>query len=91
MSVYRIQYTLRAQRDLRNLPLDVAQKTIRALSGISDSPYLFVRKLKGTNPKHPIYSFRAMREVRVLLSLHDDVLIIHVLEVEPRKHSYRDF
>jgi mRNA interferase RelE/StbE len=38
-----------------------------------------------------VYSFRVMRDVRALLSIHNDVLIIHVLEVEHRKHSYRDF
>jgi mRNA-degrading endonuclease RelE of RelBE toxin-antitoxin system len=31
------------------------------------------------------------RDVRALLSIHDDVLVIHLLEVEHRKHSYRDF
>jgi mRNA interferase RelE/StbE len=31
------------------------------------------------------------RDVRALLSIHDDLLVIHVLEVEHRKHSYRDF
>ncbi len=91
MSVYLVRYTRRARQDLRKLPREVAQKTIRTIDEISDAPYLYVKKLKASNPKHPVYSFRVMREVRALLSIHDDVLIIHVLEVEHRKHSYRDF
>jgi mRNA interferase RelE/StbE len=91
MSVYRIKYTPRARQDLRKLPLEIAQKAIRAIGEITDAPYLHVKKLKASNPKHPVYSLRIRRDVRALLSIHDDILIIHVLEVEYRKHSYRDF
>jgi mRNA interferase RelE/StbE len=91
MSLYRIKYTHRARQDLRKLPLEISQKVIRAIGDISDAPYLYIKKLKASNPKHPVYSFRVMRDVRALLSIHNDILIIHVLEVEHRKHSYRDF
>jgi len=47
--------------------------------------------MKTSNPRHPLYSIRIHRDVRALLSIHDDLLVIHVLEVEHRKHSYRDF
>jgi mRNA interferase RelE/StbE len=91
MSLYRIKYAPRARQDLRKLPREIAQKAIRAIGEISDAPYLYIKKLKASNPKHPVYSLRVMRDVRALLSIHNDVLIIHVLEVEHRKHSYRDF
>jgi len=91
MSVYRIKYTPRARQDLRKLPLEIAQKAIRAIEEIRDTPYLHIKKLKASDPKHPVYSLRIRRDVRALLSIHNDVLIIHVLEVEHRKHSYRDF
>ena len=91
MREYRIEYTPRADRDLSKLPPDIANKIVSALHGIRVDPYQYVKKMKASNPKHPVYSFRVMREVRALLSIHDDVLIIHVLEVEHRKHSYRDF
>lgn len=91
MSVFRIQYTHRARQDLRKFPREVAQKTIRALEKISGDPYLQVKKLKGTDPKHPVYSFRVMRDVRAILSIHNDILVVHVLEIEHRKHAYRDF
>ena len=91
MSVYRIKYTNRARQDLHKLPRETAQKAIHAIDEISDAPYLYVKKMQASNPKHPVYSFRVTREVRAFLSIHNDVLIIHVLEVEHRKHSYRDF
>jgi len=91
MSSYQVKYTSRARQDLRKLPLDIARKAIRKIDEIADLPYLHIKKLKATNPAHPVYSLRVQRDVRVLLSIHDDVLIIHVLEVEQRKTAYRDF
>jgi mRNA interferase RelE/StbE len=91
MSLYRVKYTHRADRDLEKLPLEIARKVIGAIGEISDAPHLFVKKMKASNPKHPVYSLRIRRDVRALLSIHDDVLIVHVLEIEDRKQSYRDF
>ena len=91
MSLYKVKYTPRADRDLEKLPLAIARKVIRSIGEISDAPYSSIKKLKGSNPRHPVYSLRIGREIRVLLSIHDNVLIIHVLEIENRKQSYRDF
>jgi mRNA interferase RelE/StbE len=91
MSVYTITYTHRARQDLRKLPREIAQKTIRTIGGIADAPYLHIKKLKVSSPKHPVYSLRIGSDVRALLSIHDVLLVIHVLEVEHRKQSYRDF
>ncbi len=91
MSLYQVKYTPRADRDLEKLPLEIAKNVIVAIGGISDAPYVYIKKMKASSPKHPIYSLRIRRDVRVLLSIHDDVLIIHVLEIEHQKHSYRDF
>ena len=91
MTRYRILYTARADRDLAKLAPDTAKKVVQTIHEIGDEPHRFIKKLKASSPEHPIYSLRVGREIRVLLSLHDDVLIIHVLEVEHRKHSYRDF
>ena len=91
MREYRVEYTSRADRDLSKLHPDIAIKVVSAIHGIRADPYLYVKKMKASNPNHPVYSFRIRRDVRALLSIHNDVLIIHVLEVEHRKHAYRDF
>lgn len=91
MSTYRIRYTPRSRQDLRKLPRDISQEAVRAIHAISDNPYRYVKKLKGCSAKQPLYSFRVRRTVRAFLSIHDDVLIIHVLEVVQRKTAYRDF
>jgi mRNA interferase RelE/StbE len=91
MSPYRVKYTNRADRDLEKLPPETARKVVSAIHNIRDDPYQFIKKLKASNPHHPVYSLRVRRDVRALLSIHNDVLIIHVLEIEYRKQAYRDF
>lgn len=91
MSPYIIKYTPRADRDLEKLPKEIAHEVVLAIHELKKAPYHFIKKLKASNPRHPVYSLRARKDVRVLLSIHDDVLIIHVLEIEHRNHSYRDF
>jgi mRNA interferase RelE/StbE len=91
MSPYRVKYTHRADRDLEKLPRDIARKVVSTIHQIREDPYHFIKKMKASNPDHPVYSLRVRRDIRALLSIHDDVLIIHVLEIEHRKQAYRDF
>lgn len=91
MSPYQIKYTPRADRDLSKLPPEFARQVICKIHAICEDPYRYIKKIKASNPRHPIYSVRIRRGVRAFLSIHDDVLIIHVLEVEYRKTAYRDF
>jgi mRNA-degrading endonuclease RelE of RelBE toxin-antitoxin system len=64
---------------------------VSAIQNIKEDPYQFIKTMKASNPDHPVYSLRARREVRALFSIHNDVLIIHVLETDERKQAYRDF
>jgi mRNA interferase RelE/StbE len=89
--LYTIRYTPRSDRDLGRLDKDTAQKVVQAIHELRESPYKYIKKLKASNPNHPVFSFRVRRDIRVLLSIHDNVLVIHILEVEHRKHSYRDY
>jgi len=88
---YRIEYTSRARKDLHKLERTIAQRIIRALHGLSDHPYSQIKKLKGTNPGHPIYTFRIGTRYRAIQLIHDIVLVIQVLEIEDRKQVYRNF
>ena len=89
--IYELQYTDRARKDLKKLDTETARRVIRALHTIREDPYHHIKKLKGARPEHPVYSYRIGLFYRAILSIHDTVLIIHVLEIEDRKQSYRDF
>lgn len=91
MSPYQVKYTPRADRDLGRLPEELARQVIQKIHSIREEPYHHIKKIKGSHPRHPIYSVRIRRGLRAFLSIHDNVLIIHVLEVEYRKTAYRDF
>lgn len=91
MSLYRVKYTCRADRDLEKLPSEIARTVVRAIQNSKTDPYQFIKRLKASNPNHPVYSFRVRRDIRALLSIHDDVLIIHMLEIDHRNQAYRDF
>ena len=86
---FSVIYTTRARRDLKNLPSDVAQACIRAISGMKEDPYSFVKKLKGPK-KSPLYSFR-IGEYRAILGIEDDRLIVFVLEIGHRSSIYRKY
>jgi mRNA interferase RelE/StbE len=88
---YRLEYTARARKDLHRLDQKTAWRVILSLHGLTEDPYAQIKKLKGTNPGHPVYTFRIGLQYRAILSVHDPVLIIHVLEIEGRKQAYRDF
>jgi len=89
--IYQLQYTERSRRDLKKLDKETAQRVIRTLSTIKNDPYHHLKKLKGARPDHPVFTYRIGLYYRAILSIHDTVLIIHVLEIESRKQSYRDF
>ena len=71
----------RADRDLSKLKPEIAKKVIRAIPTIRESPFQYIKKMKVSNPSHPLYSIRVHRDVRALLSIRDDVLVIHVVNI----------
>lgn len=89
--IYQLEYTERARKDLRKLDKETARRVLRALHSIKGDPYQYLKKLKGTRPEHPVYTYRIGLYYRAILSMHDAILIIQVLEIEDRKQSYRDF
>jgi mRNA interferase RelE/StbE len=86
---YQIKYTSKVKRDLKKLPLDVAQSIILSIKCIKDEPYSYVKKIKGTK-SHPLYTHR-VGEYRVILDINDDCLLIIVLETGHRSKIYRKF
>jgi len=88
---YRILYTSRARKDLRKLPDTTARRIIRVIHTLGEDPHLQVKKLKGGALNQPVYTFRIGLYHRAILSIHDEVLVVHVLETENRKQACRDF
>jgi mRNA-degrading endonuclease RelE of RelBE toxin-antitoxin system len=74
-------------KDLHRLDTRKAQRIIRALHTLCDDPSLTIRMLKGD----PGYTFRIGFYDRAILSVHDTVLIIHLIEVGDRNQDIPGF
>ena len=90
MTIYTLQYTDRADRDLEGFERADAQRLIRALERIKENPREHVDKLKTSSADSALYSYHVGRRFRVLVQLLDDRLVVLLLEVHQRKTSYRD-
>ena len=86
---YKVNYTAKARKDLKNLPPDVAQRIILSINGIRDDPYACVKKIKGTK-RHPLYTHR-VGEYRVIMDITEDRLLIMVMETGHRSKIYRKY
>ena len=86
---YKVNYTAKARKDLKNLPPDVAQRIILSINGIRDDPYTQVKKIKGTK-RHPLHTHR-VGEYRAIMDITDDRLLIMVMETGHRSKIYRKY
>lgn len=86
---YKVNYTSKAKRDLKKLPLDIAKNIILSINGIKDEPYSYVKKIKGAK-RHPLFTHR-VGEYRVILDIQDDRLLIIVIETGHRSKIYRKY
>ena len=86
---YKVEYTSKARRDLKNLPLEIAKNIILSINSIKGEPYYYVKKIKGTI-NHPLYTHR-VGEYRVILDIEDKRLLIIVIETGLRSKIYRKY
>ena len=86
---YKVEYTTKAKRDLKKLPLEIAQSIIRSINNIKDDPHSHIKKIKGIQ-KNPLYTHRA-GEYRAILYIENERLLILVIEAGHRKKIYRKY
>lgn len=88
---YRVFFSATARRDIQHIPRGYALKIgeeLVSLAGEKD-PKRHVKKLQGgQNP--PFYSLR-VGECRAILTIVDDMMVIHVIEVGHRSKVYRKY
>ncbi|QYZ80121.1 type II toxin-antitoxin system RelE/ParE family toxin [Methanofollis formosanus] len=88
---YRVLFSATARRSIKHIPKAYALKIgeeLASLAGETD-PGRHVKKLQGgQNP--PFYSLR-VGDYRVILTIVDEVMVIHVIEVGHRSKVYRNY
>ncbi len=88
---YKVLISARAKKDLSRLPVPVGKAIYRELSTLAGelNPKTHVKKLKGSSEPF-FYSLRA-GDLRVILTIDNAVMIIHVIEAGHRSSIYRRY
>jgi mRNA interferase RelE/StbE len=81
---YRLVYTQRALKDIKNLDPQVRQRVGQSLKRLENDPLKFARKL--TDPRIGSYRFR-IGEYRVVFDVEREEIV--VLRVGHRRDIYR--
>lgn len=88
---YRVFFSATARREIKRIPRDDALRigeALVSLAGETDPKRQVKRVQGGQNP--PFYSLR-VGEYRAILTIVDDVMVIHVIEVGHRRTVYRKY
>ncbi|KAF1077203.1 type II toxin-antitoxin system RelE/ParE family toxin [Methanogenium sp. MK-MG] len=88
---YHLRYSSSARHALKHLPREVALKFVAELQDLAEEPdpRLYVKRLQGAGVP-PFYSLR-IGQYRAVMSILDEVMVIHVIEVGHRGGVYRKF
>ncbi len=88
---YQLRYSSAARHALRKIPREVALKFVTEFGDLADEqdPRLYVKRLQGAG-EPPFYSLR-IGQYRAVMSILDEVMVIHVIETPHRSSVYRKF
>jgi mRNA interferase RelE/StbE len=86
-----VLYSPGAGRALKKMPEETAKRVVESLEVLSkaDDPKHYIKKLKGSFGVS-IYSYR-VGDYRVILSIYEEVLAIHIIDVGDRSTIYRKY
>ena len=83
---YRIEVTKSAERDLRDLPTDVAKRVVARIASLAENPCPNgVKKLAGMDD---LYRIR-VGDYRIIYEIRDAAILITVVRVRHRGTAYR--
>jgi mRNA interferase RelE/StbE len=84
--MYKIFFSKNADKTLRRMPQNLALKIAKKIRELSNDPHGMRNVKKLTN--HPGYRLR-VGDWRIVYTVNDDALIIHVINVKTRGEIYK--
>ena len=84
--MYKITFSKNADKALRGLPRNIALIIAKKLKELADNPNGMRNVKRLTN--HPGYRLR-VGDWRIVYTVHDNELIIHVINVKTRGEVYK--
>ncbi len=82
--MYEIEFTKTAEKQLLKLEKEHQRRILATLERIRIRPYPHVKKLVGS----PYFRLR-VGQYRVILDIHEDKLIIYVIELGDQRNIYK--
>jgi len=80
---YSVKLSKKADKQLSKLPIEIQKRITLTFERIKFRPHYFVKRKAGTS-----YYLLRIGEHRAILDIVNKELIIHVIEVGPRKNIY---
>lgn len=85
MTIYRVEYTPAAARQIRKLNKTVQARLKTQIAMLSENPRPHgSKKLKGFENSYRI----RVGDYRVIYEIHDDVLLVLIMKMGPRQDVY---
>lgn len=82
--MYEVIFSSRVEKQLNQLDVSIQKRIINTLDRIKTRPFHFVKRKQGTP-----HFIQRIGEYRAILDIKNNTLLIHVLEVGPRKNIYK--
>jgi mRNA interferase RelE/StbE len=83
---YRVQIAAGAVREIRKLPKEAARQALEAIAHLADNPRPSeAKKLEGISDGYRV----RMGVYRIVYTIEDDILKVHVLTVGHRREVYK--
>ena len=88
--MYSLGFTKNAAKILQKMERNVSQKIFRALQEIKTNPHSHIEPLIRPKGAEPLYKLR-VGMYRVIIAMRNDVMVILVVDVGPRKTIYKKY
>lgn len=89
---FEVFFSNKAERFLKSLQQETAKHLKEEILKLEElqNPKKSVKKVEGTDKKHPLYSYR-VGEYRAILTFLKDRYVIVVIEIDIRRTAYRKY
>ena len=84
--MYKITFSKDADKTLRRMPRNLSLKIVQKIKQLADNPQTMPNVKKLTD--HPGFRLR-VGDWRIVYTVNDNELLIHVIKIKPRGEVYR--
>lgn len=88
--MYSLIFTKHADRSLQKMDSEISKKIFNALQKIKLDPHKYSEPLVRPKDAEPLYKYR-IGEYRAIFTIREEVMIILVVDIGPRKNIYRKY